>query len=152
MTMIKSDGWIVMRSRVSLAGRVTAGDGGAASGGTLSLAAVQRADRGKAKSPPPAIVRQYDTSILGDGFYFFLDLPAGDYVLNGQDERGNELETQQVSIPPVDDASRLHVVGVDLSAAVKPGAGERPPEVKAPVAPARRRRGSKSAPAGNPRA
>ena len=59
MTMIKSDGWIVMRTRVSLAGRVTAGDGGTANGGTLSLTTARRADHGKAKSPSGSIVRRY---------------------------------------------------------------------------------------------
>jgi hypothetical protein len=141
MTTAESDGWIVMRSRISLAGRVTAASGGIASGGVLSLTAATGADRRKATSPSHDIRRRYDTRIRPDGFYFFLDLPAGDYVLNGQDERGNEIEAQRVSIPLAEGSGPLDVVDVDLSASTKSGADKRPPpEAKAPAGSARRRR------------
>jgi len=140
MTTAESDGWIVMRSRVSLAGRVTAASGDIASGGVLGLTAAKGADRHKAASSSHDIGRRYETRIRADGFYFFLDLPAGDYVLDGQDERGNEIEARRVSIPPAEGSGPLDVVDVDLSASTKSGADERPPEAKAPAGSARRRR------------
>jgi len=140
MTTAESDGWIVMRSRVSLAGRVTAVGGDIATGGVLTLTTAQGADRHKATSPPHDIRRRYDTHIRPDGFYFFLDLPAGDYVLNGQDERGSEIEAKQVSIPPAEGSGPLDVVDVDLSASTRSDADEAKPEAKASAGSSRRRR------------
>jgi hypothetical protein len=142
MTTVDSEGWIIMRSRVSLAGRVKGAGGGIASGGVLSLTAAKEADRRNATSSSHDIRRRYDTRIRPDGFYFFLDLPAGDYVLDGQDEGGNEIEAKPVSIPPTDGSGPLHVVGVDLSASTRSGTDE-PAEAKASAGPARRRRGAR---------
>jgi hypothetical protein len=102
------------------------------------------AGRRNAASGPHATARRYDTRILPDGLYFFLDLPAGKYVLKGQDERGNEIEARQVSIPPADGTGPLHVVKVNVSASLKGDADERPLEARAHAAPARRRHGSRS--------
>jgi hypothetical protein len=118
MTPAPSDGWTVMQSRVSLAGRVTGGDGDIATGGVLSLAAAAGAARGKAASPPPPpMPRRYEARIRPDGFYFFLDLPAGDYLLDGQDQRGNKITAQRVSIPAGGDPTPPDIVSVDLAAA-----------------------------------
>jgi hypothetical protein len=144
MTTAKSDGWIVMRCRVSLAGRVTGADGGIATGGALSLTAADDGDRQKATSPPPDRPRRYDTHIRWDGFYFFLDLPAGDYVLNGQDESGNPIAAQRVSIVPADGSGPLDVIGADLSASTKSDPGERPPRAEASAGPTTPRRGARS--------
>jgi len=138
------DGWIVMRSRVSLAGRVTDAGGKVASGGVLNLTALRGPDQRNARLAPHAVARRYDTRIRGDGFYFFLDLPAGDYVLDGRDQRGNEIEAKRVSIPPLDSAGRLHIVDVDLSASPTANADDRPPEAKAPAATPKHRRDSHS--------
>jgi hypothetical protein len=144
MTTSTPDGWIVMRSRVSLAGRVIGADGEIASGGLLSLTAAKDADWQSA-SPMP---HRYDAPIRPDGFYFFLDVPPGDYVLNGEDEGGNEIEQKQVSIPRVDASGPPDIVAVDLSAASKSDAasdaGKPAPTAKAPARPARRRRGSRA--------
>jgi hypothetical protein len=144
MTTVRADGWTVARSRVSLAGRVTAVGGGVASGGLLDLTPVPGDGRHNAASPPRVTARRYDTRILADGLYFFVDLPAGQYVLKGQDDRGNEIKAQQVSIPPAGGTGPLHVVSMDLGALPKAGSDERPPERRLPAVPPRRRRGSKS--------
>ena len=94
MTTVEAAGWILMRSRVSLVGRVTA------SGGTLRLTAVAAAAGRNAISSPRNIRPQYDTSIRHDGFCFFLDLPAGNYVLDSLNERSNEIEAREVSVLP----------------------------------------------------
>jgi hypothetical protein len=122
MTTPTPDGWIVMRSRVSLAGRVTGADGDVASGGVLNLTAATGGDGHGAASPTPDRTRRYDARIRADGFYFFLDLPAGDYVLDGRDERGNEIEAKRVSIPPPTGSGPLNIVSADLSVAAKSGA------------------------------
>jgi len=126
MTTPTPDGWIVMRSRVSLAGRVTGADGDVASGGVLNLTAATGGDGHGAASPKPDRTRRYDARIRADGFYFFVDLPAGDYALVGRDERGNEIEAKRVSIPPPAGSGPLNIVSVDLSVAAKSGA-HRPP-------------------------
>ena len=139
MTIVEPEDWIVMRNRVSLAGRVTAATGDIAGGGALSLTAAQAADGQDATSRPRDIRRRYDTRIRPDGFYFFLDLPTGDYVLNGQDEGGNEIEAHQVSIPPADGSGPLDVISVDLSASTKSDADEGPPQAEASAGQTRRR-------------
>ena len=146
MTMANADGWIVMRQRVSLAGRVTAAGGKIAGGGAVSLTTSQGTHRRSATSAHDSVPRRYETRILADGFYFFLDLPAGDYVLGGRDERGDEIEARQVSIPPVDGQGRSSVIDADLTTTAAPAHedtdGKRP-GTRAPGAAVRRRRGSK---------
>jgi len=137
--MEDSDGWIVMRCRVSLAGRVTAAGGDMATGGVLSLTTAQGADRPKARSPSHDIRRRYDTRIRPDGFYFFLDLPAGDYVFFGQHEAANEIEAKQVSIPPAVGSGPLDVVEADLSASTISDADKPEPKARASPTSARRR-------------
>jgi hypothetical protein len=164
MTNHDSNGWIVNRSRVRLAGRVTAADGTVATGGVLALTA------GEGTS----ILRQFIARIRSDGFYFFLDLPAGKYLLNGHDQRGNKIETLHVSITAAKGRGS-DVVAVDLKASGRPHAGEqtrtaesqaardtrretRPEaeqqstEVSGPPVPVRRRRGSGGTSAGKPHA
>jgi hypothetical protein len=151
MTIVDPEDWIVMRRRVSLAGRVTAATGDIAGGGALSLTAAQVAEGQDATSPPRTILRRYDTRIRHDGFFFFLDLPAGDYLLKGQDERGNELEAKQVSIPPAEGSGPLHIVTVDLSAVTKPDTDapdHRPPEPRRAAGTVRHRPRSRSVLAG----
>ena len=128
MTIVETGHWIVVRRRVSLAGRVTGAGGNNASGGMLALAPAQPAQpapttrrpaaRGAGQrrdtSSPKGFARQYETRIRADGYYFFLDLPAGDYALSGQDERGNVIEAKQVSIPPTGRLGKLPVLGGDL--------------------------------------
>jgi hypothetical protein len=145
MTTPTPDGWIVMRSRVSLAGRVTGADGDVASGGVLNLTAATGGDGHGAASPTPDRTRRYDARIRADGFYFFLDLPAGDYVLAGEDEGGNEIEPKEVSIPRVDASGPPLIVSVDLSAETPksdaaPDAGKPASTEKVP---ARRRRATR---------
>jgi hypothetical protein len=128
MTTSTPDGWIVMRSRVSLAGRVTGVDEEFASGGVLNLTAGTGGDGDGhgAASARPDRTRRYDARIRADGFYFFVDLPAGDYVLDGRDERGNEIEERRVSIPPAAASGPLNIVSADLSVAAKSGADQPP--------------------------
>src|SRR6516225_3400594 len=90
MTPTAPEGRVLIRSRVSLAGRVASADGEIANGGVLRLTAARDA----------AGSRHYETRIRTDGFYFFLDLPAGDYVLEGVDQHGTRLEAKPVSIAP----------------------------------------------------
>jgi hypothetical protein len=153
MTTVEAGRWIVMRSRVSLAGRVTASAGSIASGGALRLTAALNIDGQNETSLPRAIRRRYDTRIRPDGFYFFVDLPAGEYLLDGRDERGNEIEAREVSIPTASGSGPLHVVTVDLRAVTKPDtdaptSDHRPQEPRGEAGPVRRRPRSRSLLAG----
>ena len=132
MMTARSDGWIVTRSRVSLAGRVTGTDGDITSGGVLNLTAAAGGDGHRAASRTPDRTRRYDARIRADGFYFFVDLPAGDYVLDGRDERGLEIEAKRVSIPPPAASGPLNIVSVDLSVAANPARISHP-EAPAPA-------------------
>jgi len=132
MMTARSDGWIVTRSRVSLAGRVTATDGDVTSGGVVNLTAATGGDGHQAASPTPDRTRRYDARIRADGFYFFVDLPAGDYVLDGRDERGLEIEAKRVSIPPPTGSGPLNIVSADLSVAANPARISHP-EAPAPA-------------------
>ena len=153
MTMVEAGRWIVMRNRVSLVGRVIAVDGAIATGGLVRLATAQAPNGRDTTSPSRAIGRRYDTRIRPDGFYFFLDLPAGEYLLDGRDERGNEIEAREVSIPTASGSGPLHVVTVDLSAVTKPDtdaptSDHRPQEPRGEAGPVRRRPRSRSLLAG----
>lgn len=106
MTTEVGSGWVVLRRAVTLAGRVTGAEGRPAVGGTVSMTAAGTA-------------RRYQARIRTDGFYFFLDLPAGDYLLDGQDERGNVIEAKRVSIPTTSGAERPRLLGNDLIATAK---------------------------------
>lgn len=143
--------WTVLRSRVCLAGRVTAADGTASRGGRLLLVATappvapltapaplpapapavgRRAGRraaapalpspGEAAVPPvePAVpTRAWEAPIRPDGRYWFFDVPAGDYLVSGRDERGRVVEARTVSLPPVDVSDgKKPLLGVDLIA------------------------------------
>jgi hypothetical protein len=98
--MVDSDRWIVVRHRVSLAGRVADADGGNASGGTLALTPAREGSRRSGVLSSLADARLRHACIRGDGLYYFLDLPEGNYVLSGQDECGNVIEARSVSISP----------------------------------------------------
>jgi hypothetical protein len=154
MTALASDGWIVRQLQVRLAGRVIAADGGIASGGRLTLRALQGGGPGKAKSYPAAFTRQFDTPIRADGFYFFANLPAGDYVLEGQDEHGNQIEPRHVTVP-AKQVGAPDIVALDLTVAARSGSEE--PSVsdsdvdRSPALSVRRRRGSRRRPAKDPR-
>ena len=152
MKVLASDGWIISRSQVTLAGRVIAADGGIASGGSLTVRALRGDGPGKAKSYPTARTPQFDAAIRGDGFYFFANLPAGHYVLEGQDERGNHIEPRHVTVP-AGQLGASDIVALDLTVAAGTGSGE--PRIsdvdRSSALPARRRRGSRRRLADDPR-
>jgi len=116
MTPTAPEGRVLIRSRVSLAGRVASADGEIANGGVLRLTAARDA----------AGSRHYETRIRTDGFYFFLDLPAGDYVLEGVDQHGTRLEAKPVSIAPPRPSTLTDIVSVNMTAAT-PATSSRPP-------------------------
>jgi hypothetical protein len=153
MTIVEPDDWIVTRCRVRLAGRVTDAGGDVVTSGVLSLTAVTEAGRQKGTSSPAGVQRRFDARIRPDGFYFFLDLPAGDYVLDGRDQRGNEIAAKRISIPPAAGLGPSDIVGVDLSVAKSgadaPQSGALPLEAPAPASPAKRRTRARSTPAGD---
>jgi hypothetical protein len=116
MTEAKPEGWIIMRRRVSLAGRVSVAGAGTASGGTVTLTAVEDPGRSGVAPASHNEPRRYDTRILGDGFYFFLNLPSDRYLIGGRDELGHEIESKPVSIPLAEGEGRPPVIRVDLVA------------------------------------
>src|SRR4051794_22352731 len=77
---------VVIRHRVSLAGNVTEVGGALLRSGTLQLVASDTTVR--------------TATINNDGHYFFLDLPAGKYVLQGAVDGGRSLEPRAVIIAP----------------------------------------------------
>ena len=127
MTTVESDGWIILRRRVSLAGRVLDAGGLAASGGELSAtvslpaaAAQQRparrgTERPHAVAPASAndFARRHDARIRSDGYYFFLDLPVGDYVIEGR-AHDHAVEASSVSIAPLVGAVNRPLPGTNL--------------------------------------
>ena len=110
-----SDNWVVLRRRVSLAGRVTIPGGNAASGGAVTLTAKTATAR-------------FETRVLADGFYFFVDLPHGDYLLTGRDEYGNEATPQTITLPLTPGTARPPVVKADVVTVSQPAStvDERP--------------------------
>ena len=146
MTMAETHDWLILRCRVSLAGRVTAGGGSVASGGVLRLTAMPAASRHHTRSRTHEVLRRYSTQIRSDGFYFFLDLPAGEYVLDGEDEQGDAIEAQRISIPAASSAGPAPVVSADLIVPPKSRADDRRREAKTPAVPVKRRRGSRNVP------
>jgi hypothetical protein len=114
VTAAKPADWVILRRRVSLAGRVTLADGSNADGGVVRVASAQAVKKRSVTGASAESPGQYETTISRDGFYFFLDLPSGDYLLSGRDEHGSDIEAKPVSIPPAKGAERAPVIGVDL--------------------------------------
>ena len=119
MTRVGPDQWIVIRRRVAIAGRVFNGAGVPVNGGQLSLQAQlpakapRRPARRGADAPPRS--RVYETRVRSDGFYFFLDIPAGEYLLDGQDAHGQSIELRSISVEPVIGPAVKPLLGIDLA-------------------------------------
>lgn len=93
------------------AGRKTGRKAAASGAPLLSGAAVVPPDE------PAVPTRAWETLIRPDGRYWFFDVPAGDYVLSGRDERGRVVEARPVALPTVDVRDgRKPLLGVDLVA------------------------------------
>src|SRR6185369_16950789 len=80
--------------------------------------------RGRAKSNRIEFAPQFDTAIRGDGLYFFVDLPPGEYRLEGEDERGNQIGPRNVTVLAKQLGSR-DIVALDLKASTRSGGEER---------------------------
>lgn len=131
--------WSVIRRRVSVAGYVMRAGGVPACGGSVlcsaaSLAASRTSTRhgsGRAVSASisvDATATQRQAPIRSDGLYFCLDLPAGDYVLGGVDERACVIEPRTITIGPVSDrAGGSPLLGIDLLATDTPWRATHPP-------------------------
>lgn len=139
------DRWIVVRRRVSLAGRVSAAGGGMAGGGSLALTSAAASTERDGMGSVRGAVWWRDALVRRDSWYFFLDLPAGDYVLSGRDDRGDAIEAGPVSILPTMGLSKPQVVHLDLIASTDRASGGRRAAVKIRGEPAKRRRGATSA-------
>ena len=131
--------WTVIRRRVSVAGHVMRADGVPVRGGSVSWSAASPAAsrtstrRGSGRAVPASIsvdagATQRQAPIRNDGLYFCLDLPAGDYVLGGVDERACVIEARAVTVGPV--AVRpggSPLLGIDLLATDTPRRRTHPP-------------------------
>jgi hypothetical protein len=86
--------------------------------------------------------RQYHAYVRGDGLYYFLDLPAGNYVLGGRDELGRPIEPKPALIPSAKEGRRTQaVLGLNLSAcADQAQAVDSPVGLGSKVTPAKRGR------------
>jgi hypothetical protein len=122
----------VRRQRVSLAGHVTRVDGERASGGRVTVLGVAsptkpagaRSSASKTATAPIALEQRREAVVRADGLYFFVNLPARDYVVEGCDERGLALEPKRVAVPAADPTRRPPLLSFDLVVAtVKPGVG-----------------------------
>ena len=103
----------------------------------------ERRFTGRVSATSVDLERRYCAHVRSDGLYFFLDLPAGNYVLSGKDERGRPIENKPVSIPPASGPGMLPVLGVDLIAQANLGQiAESSMVTGQRSAPARRRRQS----------
>jgi hypothetical protein len=123
--------WTVVRRRVSLAGHVARRDGSPVTRGVVQLrheAAVQphaggpqrvgsrgngRADAA-ATATTPAQASAFEAQIRRDGLYFYLDVPAGRYVLAGHDQRGGRIESRAITVPVPDRTRMPPLLDVDL--------------------------------------
>jgi len=120
MTLGDPNRWIVLRRRVAIAGRVVDDAGVPADGGVLSMRAQpatspRRPGRRGADAPPMNhFVQLHETRVRGDGFYFFLDLPAGEYLIDGRDARDRAIEPRSISIAPVVGPAAKPLLGINL--------------------------------------
>jgi hypothetical protein len=95
---------------VSLAGTVQAADGTPVRSGFVQLTWASKSE------PPWNSARQ--TRIRRDSWYFFLDLPPGEFVVSGSDEQAREIEKRSVKIaPPAEDGQRPLQKGFHLKLA-----------------------------------
>ncbi|MDM0047907.1 hypothetical protein [Variovorax sp. J22R115] len=123
--------WTVVRRRVSVAGRVARRDGSPVSSGVVQLrheASVQAqtgvperaGSRGSARADAAATATTtaqasaFETQIRRDGLYFYLDVPAGRYVLGGHDQGGGLIESRAITVPVADRARMPPLLDVDL--------------------------------------
>ena len=103
----------VIRHRVSLAGKVTRLDGTLLRSGTIQLVDSDTTVR--------------IATIRNDGQYFFLDLPAGKYVVQGVADGGRSLEPRAVTIAPGDAGGGTTKVDYDFNLQIATdGRGEKP--------------------------
>jgi hypothetical protein len=116
MTISETECGVVVRRRVSLAGRVTVPGGAIAIGGVVVLTPALGTKRRAVEPSSQHAGRRYETHIRGDGFYVFCDLPDGSYVLSGQDADGQAIEVQSVAISESDHASAPYFKAFDLIA------------------------------------
>jgi hypothetical protein len=117
---------LVSRDRVSLAGRITWADASAANRCMLTLYAEPTGSGPR----PPVRPREYKAYISSDGLYFFENIPAGNYRLNGRDN-GNRTIDHLVMIPPGVNGERPAVVTMDLQFIPPRPADEQQPDTAA---------------------
>lgn len=137
--MVAAERGIIVRHRVSLAGRVTLKGGANATGGVVTLDAVPQV--GGREGPRRPGARRRETQIRRDGLYYFLDLPAGRYALGGQDERGHVIEAELVTISATEGSAKATPLSQDLVASTNPAPSARRSSAKAGIGSAKRQHG-----------
>jgi len=124
----------VRRQRVSLAGHVVREDGARVVGGQVSVRsaaapAKQTGGRNSPRKPTDVLsanAQRREVAVRPDGLYCFLNLAAGEYVVEGHDDRGMPLEPRPVTVPPADLTRKPILVNFDLVvAAARPSGGTR---------------------------
>lgn len=117
MSELPASRWYaVRRRRVSLAGHLRRSDGEAAGGGQVCGSSPD------ARSESASFHRE--AVVRPDGLYFFLDLPAGTWLLSGLDSFGANLGLRSVDVPPPDRTRRPTMLAVDLVVTSTPSADQ----------------------------
>lgn len=98
--------WEVVRRQVAIGGRVVDNRDKLVAGAQVTLTAMPKALRQKIDDMASAtgaggqhVDKRYDrTFTTADGLYYFLDLPAGRYTLQGMDPRSGAQGAKTVSV------------------------------------------------------
>lgn len=119
----RSRPWSVrIRRQVTFGGRVLDPQGSPVTGGAVALTSLEPQTRGRCDASPGAVPSaggQRCTAIRPDGRYFFLDLPPGQYTVDGQDRNGRPIHARVLSVVALGPGGRL---GFDLHLSATEGA------------------------------
>ena len=118
-------GRVQLRRRAVLAGRAFDAQGRpfvdgerlslcAADEGAAARSTAKRASTAKPHAAPAPWKRHFRCHMRRDGCFFFLDVPAGRYVLQQVDPSGAVVQSREVSIPKADPSERVPVARVEF--------------------------------------
>lgn len=104
--------WECIRRQVAVGGRVTDRNNRPLNGVEITIErSVEQGKKRRAETTTEEPVRQ--AVFRADGLYYFLDLPAGEYVLSVKDPRSGKQEDRPISIS-VDKEHNIKMMQADF--------------------------------------